>query len=270
MPFRDPILGGNVLVRTAMQSPNYASGSSGWRIARDGTVEFNNGTFRGSLAAGTNPGQHFIVNNAATGDALDVYDSSNNLVFSIDAAGNVTSYAPTSLGDPYTRFHNGQQQFNNASGLTTTDPPTVSAPNISVGGTELQLYSGSPGSGHPSMLQLFGGTTSAGAEVRASQRDVSGDVLQLDSANNNNQLVHLGTYNIATDAGGTSAFNHGAFFTPKQGFLVGVNGIGANFFYQYAWFPSPFTSSTAKAAFKDNTGAALASTTLGAFGIFFG
>jgi hypothetical protein len=271
MTFRDPILGGNVLVRTAMQSANYAAGSAGWRIGRDGTVEFNSGTFRGSLSAGTNPGQHFIVNNSTTGDPLDIYDSSNRLIFSIDASGRLTSYSPGSLGDPYIRLTAGQEQFNNASGFTTIDPPSVSAPTITSSSTALQLYSGTPDGGlGSSVLSLFGGTSAASAEARMTQREVTGDVLQLDTSNNNQQLVHVATYTVTTDAGGTSTFNHGAAFTPAQGFLVGVNGVGANFPYQYAWFPSPFTSATAKAAFKDNLGAALANTTLGVMGLFFG
>lgn len=36
-----------------LQSDNYVFGSIGWRITKTGNVEFNNGTFRGVLAAGT-------------------------------------------------------------------------------------------------------------------------------------------------------------------------------------------------------------------------
>jgi hypothetical protein len=49
MQFNNPILAGNVLVRNAMQSENYVAGSAGWRIERDGDVEFNDGTFRGDV-----------------------------------------------------------------------------------------------------------------------------------------------------------------------------------------------------------------------------
>jgi hypothetical protein len=49
-PFRNSILGGNgTLVRPQMRSPNYVPGVSGWIIRRDGSVEFNNGTFRGVI-----------------------------------------------------------------------------------------------------------------------------------------------------------------------------------------------------------------------------
>jgi hypothetical protein len=48
----NPLVGGTVLRRAAIQSPNYVPGVSGWAIFQDGTVEFNNGIFRGSLSAG--------------------------------------------------------------------------------------------------------------------------------------------------------------------------------------------------------------------------
>lgn len=40
MGFKDPIDAGGVLIREDLQSPNYVTGVSGWRIARDGTAEF--------------------------------------------------------------------------------------------------------------------------------------------------------------------------------------------------------------------------------------
>lgn len=271
-PGNQAITGGTVLRAPAIQSPDYVPGIAGWIIRQDGSAEFNQGTFRGSIEVGPLTGAHFVVNNSNTGDVIDVYDSSNRLAFSIDAAGDVTSYNPSSLAVPYTRFHNGQQEFNNASGFNTLDPPTVSAPIITNSGTELVLNSGTPNAGSDNAaISLFGGTTSAGAEIRATSRGgVTGDMLHLDTSNNDRNLVHIATYNVSTDAGGASTFNHGCFFTPVAGFLAGVNGIGANFPYQYAWFSNPFTASTAHAAFKDNLGAALANTTLGVFGVFFG
>ena len=38
--FSDPIVAGEVLIRTAIRSDNYVTGVSGWRIARNGTAEF--------------------------------------------------------------------------------------------------------------------------------------------------------------------------------------------------------------------------------------
>lgn len=48
----NPVVGGTVLRRAAIQSPNYVAGVSGWIIKQDGSVEFNNGTFRGTIIGG--------------------------------------------------------------------------------------------------------------------------------------------------------------------------------------------------------------------------
>lgn len=50
-----PTVAGVVLLREAIQSPNYVVNVSGWTINQDGTVEFNNATLRGELRVnGTN------------------------------------------------------------------------------------------------------------------------------------------------------------------------------------------------------------------------
>lgn len=48
MPFENPILAGEELIRSAIRSENYSEGSLGWRIGRDGTAEFANMVSRGS------------------------------------------------------------------------------------------------------------------------------------------------------------------------------------------------------------------------------
>jgi hypothetical protein len=49
MPFGNPILAGNTLNRVAMQSEDYVALTTGWAIYRDGTLDMNNGIFRGTL-----------------------------------------------------------------------------------------------------------------------------------------------------------------------------------------------------------------------------
>jgi len=49
----NPIAAGDgSIIFPALKSPNFATGVSGWRIARDGSVEFNNAVIRGSVIAG--------------------------------------------------------------------------------------------------------------------------------------------------------------------------------------------------------------------------
>jgi hypothetical protein len=50
--FKSSVVAGTVLVRSAIQSPNYVAGVSGWTINQDGSVEFNNAVIRGSIEAG--------------------------------------------------------------------------------------------------------------------------------------------------------------------------------------------------------------------------
>lgn len=88
MPFGNPILGGGgTLIRRAIHSPDYVPGVSGWSINKDGTVEFNDGVFRGdvtvnSLVAGTPGGERIEITSA--GEML-VFNSSNEQIASITA-----------------------------------------------------------------------------------------------------------------------------------------------------------------------------------------
>ncbi|WP_038889045.1 phage tail tip fiber protein, partial [Yersinia pestis] len=41
----------NAKIGNVIQSNDYAAGSRGWIIPKDGSPEFNNGTFRGNIAA---------------------------------------------------------------------------------------------------------------------------------------------------------------------------------------------------------------------------
>jgi hypothetical protein len=61
MPFGDPPVGGNTLIRPAIHSPNYVAGVSGWSINRDGSAEFNNATFRGNVIVKSGNSQIFVT-----------------------------------------------------------------------------------------------------------------------------------------------------------------------------------------------------------------
>lgn len=79
--FANQIIGGlSKLIRPAIQSPNYKPSSAGWTINQDGSAEFNDATFRGTV----------VINSAGT--ALLVYDgtpAAGNLILSLSAfAGN--------------------------------------------------------------------------------------------------------------------------------------------------------------------------------------
>ena len=49
MPFENPLVAGEELIRSAIRSKNYIQSSAGWRISREGDAEFENATMRGTL-----------------------------------------------------------------------------------------------------------------------------------------------------------------------------------------------------------------------------
>lgn len=50
----NPVVGGTVLRRAAIQSPNFVTGASGWSVNQDGSAEFNNLVIRnGQIISGT-------------------------------------------------------------------------------------------------------------------------------------------------------------------------------------------------------------------------
>jgi hypothetical protein len=87
----NPIVGGTVLRIPAIQSPNYVAGVSGWIINKDGTVEFNNGVFRGTVTAGSFVGTDFIINSAG----VFLYSgtpATGNLIISIASASGTDAF----------------------------------------------------------------------------------------------------------------------------------------------------------------------------------
>jgi hypothetical protein len=78
MGFEDPILGGDTLIRNAIQSRDYVAGSSGWAIKADGTAEFNDVIVNG----GGGTGKITI-----DGDTFTVYDSAGNKICVINGDG---------------------------------------------------------------------------------------------------------------------------------------------------------------------------------------
>lgn len=269
-PGNQAITGGTVLRVPAIQSPNYVAGVSGWIVRQDGSAEFNTGTFRGSIEVGSLTGQHFWVNNPNTNDVIDVYNSANKLVFSIDSTGRLVAVSSVSTAEIVI----------NGANLLFEDSAQSPAFNNLINGSvapdlmELNIFCGRPqnyaGTANGSSIVLFTGDTNASEWINTEQRGILGAMLQTDQSSNAGQLVHVGTYTFNTDASGNATVNHGAAFTPTQGFLIGrLSGVTP--FYQYAWFNPAFTSTTFHANFMTSAGAAYANQTGAvAFGIFIG
>ena len=93
--FSNPIVGGGgALVYPSIHSPGYVPGLSGWTVNKDGSVEFNNGTFRGTI---TNTGIYIYSGVPASGNLVE---SLGITAAGMDPAG-LNAVLP---GD--TRYHN--------------------------------------------------------------------------------------------------------------------------------------------------------------------
>jgi hypothetical protein len=77
----NPNVGGTVLRRPAIQSPNYVAGSTGWTINADGSAEFNNAAIRGELDVGTSPNARFVFGGPIP-TVLATWGAANNVTFS--------------------------------------------------------------------------------------------------------------------------------------------------------------------------------------------
>lgn len=97
--FTDSIVGGvGSLIRQYIKSPNYAKGVSGWSINQDGSAEFNDATFRGTV----------VID--AAGTSLLIYDgapAAGNLILSLSAFAGTDVYGNNYPGGICTTNANG-------------------------------------------------------------------------------------------------------------------------------------------------------------------
>lgn len=85
--FNDSVLGGvGSLIRSWIQSVPFVSGSTGWRISKDGTAEFNSVSIRGGVVV-TNGSQIFVYSSNPP--------AAGTLVFSISPTGGTDPYGNT-------------------------------------------------------------------------------------------------------------------------------------------------------------------------------
>jgi len=107
MAFQNSVVGGVTLVRPAIQSPDFQSGVSGWKVDIDGSAEFNDVTIRGgTVVSGTAlyyngaPGPGKLVLSISAQAGTDEYGntypagyawhSGANKIYTQDTSGNVT------------------------------------------------------------------------------------------------------------------------------------------------------------------------------------
>lgn len=255
MPFNNTIAGGNgQLVRNHLQSQNFVTGVSGWRLSKDGNLEANTGTFRGSLESGTDPGQHVILNNPATGDAFDVYNAANILVAYLNANGVFVAIDPSN--GHLARMTQGEFQLNDG-GTNDTVIQMIPAGSTALQ-TELDVAV-SPHVGATYTLKLLGGSDDGSKlpTLRGNEQGVSGTIVQsshfgLDS------LICSGDVTGTTDAAGKLTVTHGAGFTPRAVF-VQVHDTGTPTFGDVDVMNGSITSTTFQVFCTSFTGVTRAS-----------
>jgi hypothetical protein len=225
MPFTNDIAGGQgSLVRNWLQSANFVTGVSGWQIRKDGNVEFNNGTFRGSITSGDPAGQHIVINNSVTGDAVDVYDASNQLIYSIDNTGAATSfYRGGGISqNTIARISGGSLLFDRIAGAghqaTYQFIPDVGGAGQS---NDVHMQVPSSGTGGTLIVDFLSGAfnNTNGPTILSTERGVSGSLVQSDQSRTNN-LFHMAYYGGTTDAAGNLALAHGCAFTPSAAVIT--------------------------------------------------
>jgi hypothetical protein len=252
-PRSDPISGGNVLRTPALRSPNYVLGVSGWTINQDGTAEFNDGTFRGSIEVGANPGQHFIVNNPDTGDVVDVYLSDgvggSLLIYTINNDG------ATSIGNSgntvFARMEDGTFQIDD--GGMNASIWTFAAALDTHHDSFMLLECITSGAGY--FLQLLSGSTDGTLKptMTGTEQNITGSLVQSDQVSVG-CLSHHADISGTTDVNGFLVFNHGAAFTPTK-MYVQVHDVGGTpGFGMLDVIETSFTSTTAQVFAKNFNG----------------
>ncbi len=258
MPFKNQIVGGDFLVRNQIESQNFAPGTSGWIIRRDGSAEFNDVVARGSVVVGPDPGAHIIID-AAT-DTILVYDAANQLSASISptnqAIGGVTVRSgvqtyDTTHHEVNIRVVGNQIQLRDLFAVPTATPSLITPNNLTSDGGHvgLVLQSGSVANNRQSALQLFSesGDTTGLARILATQDNSAGAskqglVVQTDTTSQPH-MTHVGSYTgTVIDAFGDVVINHGCAFTPAAGTLTYWDYDSSGRVYNLAWFQAAFTS----------------------------
>ena len=109
--FQHSIAGGQgSLIVNSFQSPDFISGVQGWQVTKNGDVEFNSGTFRGTVTGGEFKGNNFIIN--ANGQFFySGIPASGNLLISI-AGSNTSDPFGTAVGQGISVIGSSGSQIN--------------------------------------------------------------------------------------------------------------------------------------------------------------
>ncbi len=146
-----------------IQSPNFVSGLSGWRLNSNGDLEANNGNFRGDITGATG-----TFSGTITGGSLNIPDSTTASSFHVDSLGNAwwgTNVATGYATAPARILATGEGNFK----------------NVYIGGSSIQYIATdqgvfSFGDGSDGAGVADGSTALAGASLAANVYTLTRDV----------------------------------------------------------------------------------------------
>jgi hypothetical protein len=135
--FVNPITAGVTLIRSAIQSQNYVQGSTGWKVAQDGSAEFNNVTVRGTVTGSTINGGT-ITGSTITGSTLTAGTSPNpQVVISTSAqTGSIAFPSGQSFESAPSRITSGFT----GSGSTASSQLHISGPTTTLNNSQIAIY----------------------------------------------------------------------------------------------------------------------------------
>lgn len=192
MPWASPLVGGTTLIRTAIQSPGYVFGVSGWSINKDGSAEFNNVTARGSITASSvSAGSGTVLLNAG---GLHIQGSGQQ--FDINIGAGFLARALPDVGS-YAQMQ-GSTVF-----LSAPNPTPVNG--VAVGNGQMTVNTANSGGNETPTLAVFSPTLSGkagcnvafrgqstGSGVDNSTIDVSANNITLNVATSGRTQFHRG------------------------------------------------------------------------------
>lgn len=139
----NPILGGETLIRNSIQSQNYVPGVSGWAIFADGSMDMNNGVFRGT-----------ILVNSADGSFVQIApNNGGKVIFGPKTVAGVTVNASAEIFCSTAAYGAGHRSF------MTFNTGRITDASGSVGQASFQWGTrstdGTPYPGFPTANELF-------------------------------------------------------------------------------------------------------------------
>lgn len=268
MGFSNPIVGAmGRLIREAIQSLNYVTGVSGWRITRDGEAEFASLTARGSVRAQAPDGSYVLVTTDPVAGALIEQRPPNSAGTTIVparlAAGvnpNVSSSSGLTVQGPNIDGHGASRlvlssgAYGRELSIDATYSWLTSKSGVSwvVNGDWEIAYEVAPNS-FLIMFQVWGndGTLTCG-NVFCDDVSATGGTFTAAPTTGGRRMatgpgtapkLHWSSVTATTNASGIATITHGAGFTPTR-VLVGQNGASTSGALDVFAVDGSFTSTT--------------------------